>query len=87
MRIVVAGGAGFVGSHMCDRLLKEGHHVVALDNFLTGSKQNLAHLNGGGQFQLVRHDIVHRIELDGAGRRGDQHGVAGESEGLPRALD
>src|SRR5690349_9463978 len=64
MHIVVAGGAGFIGSHMCDRLLKEGHTVLALDNFLTGSRENLAHMNGGGRFRLLRHDIVRPIDLE-----------------------
>ena len=64
MHIVVAGAAGFIGSHMCDRLIKEGHSVLALDNFLTGSRDNLSHRNGGGRFRLLRHDIVHPIDLD-----------------------
>ncbi len=46
MRIIVSGAAGFIGSHMCDRLLAEGHTVVGLDNFLTGAERNLAHLTG-----------------------------------------
>ncbi len=65
MHIIVAGGAGFIGSHMCDRLLAEGHSVIALDNFLTGASENLAHLNGGGRFRFLRHDIVRPIEIDG----------------------
>jgi len=63
MHIVVAGAAGFIGSHICDRLLREGHNVVALDNFLTGARENIAHLNGG-RFQFLRHDIVRPIEID-----------------------
>ena len=58
MHIVVAGAAGFIGSHMCDRLLREGHSVIALDNFLTGAPENLAHLNGG-RFQA---QTGHRTE-------------------------
>src|SRR6266542_6833800 len=65
MHIIVAGGAGFIGSHMCDRLLAEGHSVIALDNFLTGASENLAHLNGGGRFRFLSHDIVRPIEIDG----------------------
>ncbi len=66
MRIVVSGGAGFVGSHMCDRLVAEGHTVVALDNLLTGSERNLAHLSGSPGFKFIRHDVTTPIELDGA---------------------
>jgi dTDP-glucose 4,6-dehydratase len=58
LRILVSGAAGFIGSHMCDRLLAEGHTVVAVDNFLTGSERNVAHLAGHAQFQLIRHDIT-----------------------------
>lgn len=66
MRIVVSGAAGFVGSHMCDRLLAEGHTVVALDNFLTGAERNLAHLSGNSGFRFIRHDVTRPVELDGA---------------------
>ena len=65
MRIVVSGAAGFVGSHMCDRLLAEGHSIVALDNFLTGAERNLAHLSGNQNFRFVRHDVTRAVELDG----------------------
>ena len=65
MRIIVSGAAGFIGSHMCDRLLAEGHTVVALDNFLTGSKQNLAHLSRNSAFQFVEHDVTRPLVLDG----------------------
>lgn len=65
MRIVVSGAAGFVGSHMCDRLLAEGHTVVALDNFLTGAERNVAHLSGNHAFRFVRHDVTRPLELDG----------------------
>ena len=65
MRIIVSGAAGFIGSHMCDRLLAEGHTVVALDNFLTGSKQNLAHLSSNAAFQFVEHDVTRPLVLDG----------------------
>jgi dTDP-glucose 4,6-dehydratase len=66
LRIIVSGAAGFVGSHMCDRLLAEGHAVVALDNLLTGAERNLAHLSGHRAFQFIRHDVTRPVELDGA---------------------
>ncbi|GGZ93521.1 UDP-glucuronic acid decarboxylase family protein [Algibacter mikhailovii] len=58
-RILVTGGAGFVGSHLCERLLKEGNEVICLDNFFTGSKKNIVHLMDNPYFELVRHDVTH----------------------------
>jgi UDP-glucuronate decarboxylase len=58
MRILVTGGAGFLGSHLCERLVKDGHEVVCLDNFFTGRKLNLAGLIGHPNFELVRHDVI-----------------------------
>lgn len=66
MRIVISGAAGFIGSHMCDRLLAEGHTVVGLDNFLTGSHRNLAHLSGEPRFQFIEQDITKRFSIEGA---------------------
>jgi len=57
-RILVTGGAGFIGSHLCERLLKEGHDVVCLDNYFTGSKNNIVHLLGNPHFESVRHDVI-----------------------------
>lgn len=57
-RILVSGGAGFIGSHLCTRLLNEGNDVICLDNFFTGSKDNIAHLMGNHHFEVVRHDIT-----------------------------
>ena len=56
-RVLVTGGAGFLGSHLCDRLIKDGYEVVCVDNFYTGSKSNIAHLLGNKKFELLRHDI------------------------------
>jgi dTDP-glucose 4,6-dehydratase len=64
-RIVVSGAAGFIGSHMCDHLLAEGHTVVALDNFLTGNPGNLAHLEGHTRFRFVEQDITLPFAVDG----------------------
>jgi UDP-glucuronate decarboxylase len=56
-RVLVAGGAGFIGSHLCDRLIAEGHDVLCVDNYFTGSKRNIEHLIGHTNFELVRHDV------------------------------
>ncbi len=63
-RILVTGGAGFLGSHLCDRLVEQGHDVICLDNFFTSQKENVAHLLGKANFELVRHDVVHPIWLE-----------------------
>jgi len=57
-RVVVTGGAGFLGSHLCDRLLEDGYEVLCVDNFYTGSKQNIAHLMNNPMFELIRHDVT-----------------------------
>ena len=58
-RILVRGGAGFIGSHLCTRLVNEGHDVICLDNFFTGSKDNIKHLMGNHHFEVVRHDVTY----------------------------
>lgn len=62
--ILVTGGAGFIGSHLCERLLALGHEVVCLDNFFTGSKENIRHLMPSDRFELVRHDITSPIHIE-----------------------
>jgi len=64
MRILVTGGAGFIGSHLCERLLGDGHDVVCLDNFFTGTKKNISHLLDNHSFELIRHDITEPILLE-----------------------
>ncbi len=64
MRILVTGGAGFIGSHLCERLLNAGHDVICLDNFFTGSKDNIIHLMDSHRFELVRHDVIEPILLE-----------------------
>jgi UDP-glucuronate decarboxylase len=65
-RALVTGGAGFLGSHLCDRLIREKHDVICLDNFFTGQKRNVAHLVGNPYFELVRHDVTfpYYVEVD-----------------------
>jgi UDP-glucuronate decarboxylase len=67
VRILVSGGAGFLGSHLVDRLLEIGHEVVVVDNFLTGSKENIAHILNNPKFELIRHDVTFPlyVEVDG----------------------
>jgi UDP-glucuronate decarboxylase len=64
MRILVTGGAGFIGSHLCDRLLEQGHEVICLDNFFTGNKDNIRHLLGNDHFELLRHDVIEPILIE-----------------------
>jgi UDP-glucuronate decarboxylase len=63
-RILVTGGAGFIGSHLCERLAKEGNDIVCLDNFYTGNKDNVSHLLSNPHFELIRHDIVNPVYLE-----------------------
>jgi UDP-glucuronate decarboxylase len=63
-RILVTGGAGFLGSHLCERLLAQGHYVICLDNYFTGQKRNILHLLGHTSFEVIRHDLVNPIFLE-----------------------
>ncbi len=63
-RILITGGAGFLGSHLCDRLLAEGEEVLCLDNFFTGNKDNIRHLLGNPHFECIRHDIINPIYME-----------------------
>ncbi|MFL5331282.1 MAG: UDP-glucuronic acid decarboxylase family protein [Gemmataceae bacterium] len=65
MRTVITGGAGFIGSHLCERFLDDGHEVIAVDNFITGQRENLVHLQANPRFSLLQHDVSHRINIDG----------------------
>lgn len=66
MRVLVTGGAGFIGSHLCDYFIAKGHHVIAMDNLLTGDIRNLEHLSGNSKFQFVRHDVTNFIHVPGS---------------------
>src|SRR3989337_2389586 len=63
-RILVTGGAGFLGSHLCERLVKDGHDVLCVDNFFTGTKDNIAQLIGNPHFELMRHDVTFRLYVE-----------------------
>ncbi len=65
MRILITGGAGFIGSHLCDRLLADGHKVIAMDNLSTGSTDNIAHLAGRDDFTFIKHDVTNYIYVPG----------------------
>src|SRR5947207_4887505 len=65
MRCVVTGAAGFIGSHLCERLLADGHSVVGLDNLITGARRNLAHLANDSRFRFIVHDVTQPLALEG----------------------
>lgn len=64
-RVLITGGAGFLGSHLCDRFLSEGYHVICMDNLLTGSKSNIEHLVGNNRFEFIKHDVTNYIDVNG----------------------
>ena len=63
-KILVTGGAGFLGSHLCDALIKEGHDVLCVDNFFTGNKENVGHLVINPKFELMRHDVTFPLYVE-----------------------
>lgn len=65
MRTLITGGAGFVGSHLCERFLQSGHEVICVDNFITGTAANIAPFRANDRFTFIRHDISHPLEIDG----------------------
>ena len=65
MRVLITGAAGFLGSHLCDRFLADGHEVIGMDNFITGSPDNVAHLIGNPAFRLIEYNVTHFIYVDG----------------------
>ena len=65
MRVLITGGAGFIGSHLVDRFVAEGHEVIAMDNLLTGDVENVAHLAGQESFRFIKHDVTNYISIDG----------------------
>ena len=64
-RTLITGGAGFLGSHLCDRFIAEGHEVICMDNFITGSPDNVAHLVGHERFSLIKHDVSNYVYVAG----------------------
>lgn len=65
MRILITGGAGFLGSHLTDLLLSQGHEVVCMDNFITGKPENVAHLQGNSKYSLIHRDVIQSVDVDG----------------------
>ncbi|MEP7219700.1 MAG: NAD-dependent epimerase/dehydratase family protein, partial [Bacteroidota bacterium] len=64
-RSLITGGAGFLGSHLCERLIAEGHEVICMDNLVTGSAENIAHLFGNPHFHFIQHDVTNYIYVEG----------------------
>ncbi len=64
-KVLITGAAGFLGSHLCDRFLLEGYHVIGMDNFITGDKKNISHLNGNPNFSFINHDVTEFVNIEG----------------------
>ena len=73
MKVLITGAAGFLGSHLCDRLLQEGHQVIGMDNFVTGRPENLAHLADNDQFSFIEHDVSEYIDMADSGLNAVMH--------------
>src|SRR5512138_3885785 len=65
VRVLITGGAGFIGSHLCDKFLAEGHTVIAMDNLITGSTRNIEHLAGHERFRFIKHNVTNYIYIEG----------------------
>jgi UDP-glucuronate decarboxylase len=63
-RVLITGGAGFIGSHLCERMIADGHEVICLDNYFTGMKSNVAHLLSNPRFEILRHDVTQPILIE-----------------------
>ena len=63
-RVLITGAAGFLGSHLCDKFVKEGYNVIGMDNFITGSSDNIKHLEGNPNFKFIEHDVCNHISID-----------------------
>ena len=87
MRVLITGGAGFLGSHLCDRFLAEGHTVIAMDNLITGSTDNIAHLAGYERFSYIKHDVTNYIFYRRAAGCDPALRLAGFSGRLPGAAN
>ena len=92
-RILITGGAGFIGSHLCERLVNEGNDVICLDNFFTGSKDNIRHLIGNSRFELVRHDITKEFYAEAKngsdpdyGSKNERYVITGVEQRTAKAL-
>ena len=64
-KVLITGAAGFLGSHLCDKFLNEGFHVIGMDNFITGDTKNIEHLNGNPDFEFIKHDVTEHITIEG----------------------
>ena len=65
-KVLITGAAGFLGSHLCDKFIKEGYHVIGMDNFITGDKKNIEHLENNSNFSFIEHDVTEYIDVEGA---------------------
>ena len=65
-KVLITGAAGFLGSHLCDKFIKEGYHVIGMDNFITGDKKNIEHLENNSYFSFIEHDVTEYIDVEGA---------------------